>query len=101
MGYYFSESFFSYADFIQEALWGYLFIPILVFMGIYFTIRSRFFQLVNLPSIIKIIINMARKPEKQPARGIPPLYAFFASIGGCLGIGNVVGVASAVQIGGP
>jgi AGCS family alanine or glycine:cation symporter len=33
--------------------------------------------------------------------GVRPLYVFFASIGGCIGIGNVVGVCTAVQVGGP
>ena len=32
---------------------------------------------------------------------VHPLQAFFACIGGCVGIGNIVGITTAVQIGGP
>ena len=39
--------------------------------------------------------------EKTKGAGIHPLKAFFAAIGGCIGIGNVVGICTAVQLGGP
>lgn len=39
-----------------------------------------------------------RNPDHE---GVHPLKAFFASVGGCIGIGNIVGVCTAVQIGGP
>ena len=39
--------------------------------------------------------------DKQQATGYHPLKMFFAAIGGCIGIGNVVGVCTAVKIGGP
>lgn len=39
-------------------------------------------------------------PE-HPEHGVHPLRAFFASVGGCIGIGNIVGVCTAVQLGGP
>jgi AGCS family alanine or glycine:cation symporter len=41
------------------------------------------------------------KHKEQDSAGIHPLKVFFAAIGGCIGIGNVVGICTAVQIGGP
>jgi AGCS family alanine or glycine:cation symporter len=34
-------------------------------------------------------------------RGLHPIKAFFASVGGMLGVGNVVGIVTAIQLGGP
>jgi AGCS family alanine or glycine:cation symporter len=34
-------------------------------------------------------------------RGVHPLKAFFASIGGMLGVGNIIGIITAIQLGGP
>lgn len=37
----------------------------------------------------------------EKVNGVHPLKVFFACVGGCIGIGNIVGVCTAVQIGGP
>src|SRR5262249_35368517 len=34
-------------------------------------------------------------------RGVHPLSAFFASIGGAIGVGNIIVICAAIQIGGP
>lgn len=39
--------------------------------------------------------------DQGTGRGIKPIHGFFASLGGCVGVGNLVAVCSAVQIGGP
>ena len=41
-------------------------------------------------------------PQKnQGKRGVSPIEVFFASLGGCIGLGNIVSIAVAIQIGGP
>jgi len=69
-------------------------------IGMYFTILSKGFQLFKFPVIIQNFYN-ALYDTKIDVRGVKPIYVFFASIGGCIGIGNIVGVCTAVQIGGP
>jgi len=39
--------------------------------------------------------------KKDSKTGIHPISAFFACVGGCVGIGNIVAICTAVQIGGP
>ena len=41
------------------------------------------------------------KVREHNERGIHPLKAFFACVGGCVGVGNIAGICTAVQIGGP
>jgi AGCS family alanine or glycine:cation symporter len=72
---------------------------LIVGLGGYFSIRSRFFQVRKFGAIISSFA--AYFSERSDKRGIHPLKAFFAAIGGCIGIGNIVGICTAVQFGGP
>lgn len=90
----------SILDAADSLFWVYGGVPTLMLVGIYFTIISKGFQLIKFPSVLKIFYNTIHDTSVNK-RGVRPLYVFFASIGGCIGIGNVVGVCTAVQIGGP
>ena len=90
-----------YLDIINDIFWAYLGVPSLILMGTYLTIKSRFFQIRKFPAINRTFFKFLGGCQKVSNRGIPPLQAFFAAIGGCIGIGNIVGVCTAVQIGGP
>lgn len=92
--------FLSYLECIEDFVWTYGGVPALMFIGIYFTYKSNFFQIIHLPEVFKIFYGYINQ-KSQDVRGIKPLYIFFASIGGCIGIGNVVGVCTAIQLGGP
>ncbi len=85
---------------VEAAFWGYIAFVLIIGLGGYFTIRARFFQIRSLPSILKTFWDFMGLSSKD-LRGVHPLKAFFASVGGMIGIGNVVGIATAVQIGGP
>ena len=85
---------------IENNLWGYIGIPILLALALYLSIYSKFFQIRKLPSVFKNFLNLF-KNQGPIEDGIHPLKAFFACIGGAVGIGNVVGVCTAVQLGGP
>jgi len=94
------EQLFSLLGIVDDYFWGYIGAPALIGLGLYFSFKSGWFQVLHLPRIVK---NFARSlaSKKDSSRGVSPLHAFFASIGGCIGVGNVVGVCTAVQIGGP
>lgn len=85
---------------VEGFFWGYLAFVLIILLGGYFTIRARFFQIRALPSILKTFWSFMGR-SAVGARGVHPLKVFFASVGGMIGIGNVVGIATAVQIGGP
>ncbi|MBA3815311.1 MAG: sodium:alanine symporter family protein [Parachlamydiaceae bacterium] len=85
---------------LENVLWGYIGVPLILLLGIILTYNSNFFQVRKLPVVIKNFICVFNGSSCGP-NGISPLKVFFASIGGGVGVGNVVGVCTAVQIGGP
>ncbi|MCH9627649.1 MAG: hypothetical protein S4CHLAM2_12910 [Chlamydiales bacterium] len=94
------ETFFNVLTQLDELFWGYVAFILIVVLGLFLTLRSGLFQVLRLPYIFKTFFQfLGRSSEGE--RGIHPLKAFFASTGGMIGIGNVVGVVTAVQLGGP
>jgi len=94
------NSLLSTLEVAEGLFWEYGGVPTLILVGIYFTFISRGFQLIKFPAIMKSFYHTMRETSTD-SRGVRPLYVFFTSIGGCVGIGNVVAVCTAVQIGGP
>ncbi len=96
------DTIFSYLNFIDDILWGYICVPIVIILGLYFTILFRFAQFLKFKLILKTFAEFTCfKKDNYNIRGITPLRAFFTSLGGCIGVGNIIAVCTAVQIGGP
>lgn len=93
------EDLFYCLDYLDGKLWDLGAVFIIVF-GFYFLFCSRVFQLRKSSQIFKNFLYYL-KLDRGTSRGEHPLKVFFISIGGAIGIGNVVGVCTAVQIGGP
>ena len=91
----------TYLAIFDDFLWGYIAVPILMVLGVYFTFKSRFVQIRKLPYICKHFFSLILHRSDDSQGGIHPLKAFFACVGGCTGIGNIVAICTAVQIGGP
>jgi len=94
---------FSLFDFFMELdaiLWGYFGFTLIICLGCYLTITTRFFQFRAFPAVVGTFLQEIVRPAPGE-RGLHPLRAFFASVGGMLGVGNVVGIVTAVQMGGP
>lgn len=86
--------------YIDTVFWGYIGFSLIITLGCYLTIKTRFFQIRAFPSVVATIVKeMFRRSSGE--RGIHPLKAFFASVGGMIGLGNVVGITTAIQLGGP
>lgn len=83
----------------DNILWGYLVLPILLIVGSYLSYKSNFVQIKSFPRILKYFYYTLT--TKHTGSGVHPLKAFFACIGGCMGVGNVVAICTAAQIGGP
>lgn len=91
---------FDYLTRLDSFFWGYIAFMLIILLGCSLTVQARFFQIRAFPSILKTFFRFLTKPSSE-VRGVHPLKAFFASVGGMIGIGNVVGIVTAVQIGGP
>lgn len=91
---------FSFLTKFDEIFWGYIAFVLIILLGFYLTIQTRFFQIRKIPLIFKAFVQFLY----QPSDGKPsayPLKTFFATTGGMIGIGNVAGIVTAVQLGGP
>ena len=95
----FVESLFYTLGAIESFYWSYIGFVIVVAAGIYFTIRSRFYQFKVLAHPIRTI--RAVQKSSEGGEGISPFRVYFASVGGMVGLGNIVGVVTAVIVGGP
>lgn len=95
------HSFFTFLVEVDSLFWGYFAFVMIVLLGCYLTVQARFFQIRALPSIVRTFFDFLSTSSSTQVRGVHPLKTFFASVGGMIGIGNVVGIVTAVQIGGP
>ena len=90
-------------DWLASALWGLPLIVLMVSTGLYFTIRSGFFQFRHFGYILRRTGGrIFVKSENADARGmLSPFEAICTAVGGTVGFGNIAGVATAVAAGGP
>ena len=91
----------EHLDLIENLLWTYFGVPLVILLGLYFSFKSNFFQIRQLPTVFKTFFGFLFVKKEHDALGVHPLKAFFAAVGGCVGIGNIVGICTAVQLGGP
>ena len=92
---------FDFLEWLNDFIWGHVSFILIVGLGLYFSIRSRFFQIVHFGKIFGSFISFFGERAAAKTAGVHPIKVFFAAIGGCIGIGNVVAICTAVQIGGP
>lgn len=77
-------------------LWTYILIAVLLVLGLYFTIRTKFVQVRLFGEMFRLIVE-----KKDSNDGVSPFQAFTISAASRVGTGNVTGVALAIGIGGP
>jgi AGCS family alanine or glycine:cation symporter len=90
----------NYLNLFDTFFWGYIGFTLVLVLGLFLSFKMRFFQVFGLIKILKNFLEMSRNPTKNK-KGLHPLRVFFSSVGGMVGIGNVIGIITAVQIGGP
>lgn len=95
------SSIFSFFKLVDSILWSYVAFTFIIFLGLFFTYKHRFFQIRKFGFIGKDFFKIFRPSSSESERGVHPVKVFFAAAGGMLGIGNICGVVSAIQLGGP
>jgi AGCS family alanine or glycine:cation symporter len=83
--------------FLNTVFWGYVLIYGLLAVGIYFTLRLKFVQILHFPELFRSVLN-APVEDKS---GITPFQALCTSLASRVGTGNLAGVAVALYLGGP
>jgi len=84
-------------DFLNTIFWGYVLIYGLLAVGVYFTIRLRFQQILRFGEMFRVVTSA---PETD-REGISPFQALCTSLASRVGTGNIAGVAVALNLGGP
>ncbi|AKL12790.1 TPA: sodium:alanine symporter family protein [Kluyvera intermedia] len=93
---------------VFEFLWGGPLFIIVIGIGLYFSVRLKFFQILNLQSIyINTIGTIAGKNRKNTLgeaaskKSLKSIEVAATVLSGTLGAGTIAGVAAAIAIGGP
>lgn len=96
-----------FLEFLEILVWDFMWgVPLVVTIlgaGIWFTIRSGFFQVRYLGHALKRAKNeIFKKADGKSEKGVvSPLEAMSVAIGTTVGVGNIGGVATAIAFGGP
>ena len=82
---------------VDSFLWGAPLIVLLVGTGILLTVRLSLIQVAHLPRALGLIL----RAKNQGAGDISSFKALCVALAATIGTGNIVGVATAVKVGGP
>ena len=84
-------------DLLNDLIWSKLLIVMLIGLGLFFTIASRFVQFRYFSSMFRIF---AEAFQRQPGQ-LSSFQALMLSVAGRVGAGNIAGVSVAIMLGGP
>ena len=86
---------------VNQLLWGPWMLVLLVGVGVFFSVKLRFFQLTGFRYWWKktALSAFGGKPA-EGRKGISPFQAMATALAGSIGTGNMVGVANAIALGG-
>lgn len=81
---------------LSKLVWSEALIGLCVITGIYFSVRMGFLQFTYVREMVRLLFQ-----EKKSDKGLSSFQAFSLAISGRVGTGNIVGVATAIGMGGP
>lgn len=88
---------------LNDWLWSYLLIALLLITALWFTVKSRGVQFRMAGEMIRLLCNSGQKHDKgdnDTRHSVSSFQAFAISIASRVGTGNLAGVATAIAIGG-
>ena len=88
---------------INDWLWTYLLIAVLLGGGVWFTVRSRGVQFTMVAEMCRLLLRSGKKHDVggSPHHRVSSFQAFAISLASRVGTGNIAGVAIALVVGGP
>ncbi len=84
---------------LNNILWSYILIGLLLGLGLYFTIKMKLVQILKIKEMVHVLKD--RNEGVSDGKAITSLQAFFIGAATRIGTGNVAGVAMAIAVGGP
>ncbi len=95
------ESMLAINNYINALVWGAPMILLLVGVGIFITIRTRFIQFFKFNVMCRETFGKIFYRGPRAEGDITPFQAVSVAMGGTVGVGNIAGVATAIALGGP
>jgi len=90
----------SGVTFLNDLVWTYILIAVLIVLGLYFSIKNNFVQFRYFGEMFRILGDKSMITA-EGKRGISSFQAFCISAASRVGTGNIAGVATAIAAGGP
>ncbi len=89
-------------DIIRSFVWGPPMLILLIGTGVYFTFKTRFFQLTK-PHLWlgRTLFSCFSRKRRKGGSGVTPFATMCTALAATVGTGNIAGVATAVTLGGP
>lgn len=89
-------------DTLNIFLWDYFLVIVLCGVGIYYTVRLRFIQVLRFKQgILLLLRGISLSGEKAGKAGMSSFQAIATAVAGQVGTGNLAGPATAIIAGGP
>lgn len=91
---------------VNDVLWTYVIMVVLVCCGLWFTWRMRFVQFRMLGEMVRLLTDasvstVSGSEQRSGRKRISSFQAFAVSVASRVGTGNLAGVATAIAVGGP
>lgn len=96
------ETILDIASSVDKVLWGPWTMVFIAAVAVFFTVKSRFFQIRKFRLIWKSTLGtLFKKGDRTDAKRMTPFQATATALASTVGMGNMAGVATALSVGGP
>ena len=89
----------GFMDFANKVVWGAPALLLILGVGLYLSICTRFSQLTLFPKAFRLFLSKLR--SREAGTEVSPFQALCTALAATIGTGNLVGVAGAISLGGP
>lgn len=95
------ENFSNWLSVVNDFMWTYFLIALIIVTGIYFTFSTKFVQFTYIKEMFRLIKEKPIKDSDGEQKGVSAFQAFTISAASRVGTGTIAGVAIAIALGGP
>ena len=86
---------------VNDFMWTYFLIGLVMVTGIYFTFSTKFVQFTYIKEMFRLITEKPKVGKDGEQKGVSAFQAFTISAASRVGTGTIAGVAIAIAMGGP
>lgn len=91
----------AFVERLSDFIWNPWLLGLFLLTGLYYSVRTGFFQLFGLKRWLGGTLGQMLKPEQGRGTGITRFQALATALASTIGTGSIAGVATAIWFGGP